>query len=1085
MTLLVSSSALAQLNLADHPPFLMVILDSSGSMSYVETELTTPLCSDDAAVAAAGNDPALARDASATYTFSRDMIAKEVLTGTFNTFWCRERQRPTGRFDEGYPVPWFTPEYSSQTVDGIIDVNRERVKFGFMAFDTNLLPEDDVTGNWSLGPSGQGVSGVSATTNLGGMNDQAPNGALVIPAPNDDPVSITDNNAAVQQQVLAAVPYGGTPIGPALSDVAWLFKNHGSLVAKTGGNQGDPYAACRPKNILLITDGRPNMGEGELGYDTSVEAAEKLYQAGYKTYVIGFNLDAGISTLVDDIANAGGTSKAHLATSAAELSTALSEILGLANPGLHSRTDTVFTNLTYSNSDLQYQVNTAYSSALRSDIDYAGHIEVTSYRCTEACQDAGGGAGACEVTQVHKLLQDRATPRNLQFAYDGKLYPFSKSSNELMDDDKNVFAIPTTGTLPNLAPNQDSYGVRRSKLTPVWDATEPAQRKAYREQLIELVSADSNSRRKNERLGGVWHSTPVIQTNLSSIDTRIASFQAYQAKIQNRPTVMFTQTHEGFIHAFLLSQPFGGTAANPGTPSGAKWLEEIWAIAPQHAVRRMKELGTKRLELTDGRMVLKDIRLARSNAATTAAQVSAEVDQWRSVLVAPYRQGGRGMIAIDVTNPYKPFVRWEIDNTRRCYLDSASIYTCKDAASGDENDYSNLGFTHGKPVVGTVFIDNPDGVGQIEVAAAFYGCGDAEGLVGDNVGKCFMVTRLDDGRKLKEFSNPKNNIVDNNTAPDNTLNALDFTVVGDPAAYNTFIGNFVTRLFVGDSGGQLWRIDTSAVDPDDWTMQFFFDIYKDLADEGVVDDGSISSQYRTPLKTAPSMSPLPQRGTLALSFGSGDLDYATDLSQIAVMYSLRETVTLDSAGSVGDVGASVNWRRVLNSGETLTSKPIIFGNITYFTSYQPNALDACNVGTGRIWGLDFLNGDADKKPIPKFELTDSSGDKKTAEYQELENSIPYGATIINRPSCAGTSGVGGAANAGALAGAPGSAGNSALNQAKPGKLELVVQTGSVGQTNGAATPKGSTTANINRFAKELTRPPVQVIGVSWGQVQSL
>ena len=268
-------------------------------------------------------------------------------------------------------------------------------------------------------------------------------------------------------------------------------------------------------------------------------------------------------------------------------------------------------------------------------------------------------------------------------------------------------------------------------------------------------------------------------------------------------------------------------------------------------------------------------------------------------------------------------------------------------------------------------------------------------------------------------------------------------------------------------------------------MQFFFDIYNDLAEEGVVDDGSIDSPYRTPLKSAPSMSPLPQRGTLALSFGSGDLDYATDLSQVAVMYSLRETVTLNGSGGVGDVGSSVNWRRVLNAGETLTSKPIIFGNITYFTSYQPNALDACNVGTGRIWGLDFLNGDVNQKPIPKFELIDATGDKKTVEYQELDNSIPYGATIVNRPSCSGTSGVGGAANSGALAGAPGSGSTSALNQAKPGKLELVVQTGSVGQTNAAATPKGSSAANINRFAKELSRPPVQVIGVSWGQVQSL
>jgi hypothetical protein len=344
-----------------------------------------------------------------------------------------------------------------------------------------------------------------------------------------------------------------------------------------------------------------------------------------------------------------------------------------------------------------------------------------------------------------------------------------------------------------------------------------------------------------------------------------------------------------------------------------------------------------------------------------------------------------------------------------------------------------------------------------------------------------MVTRLDDGRKIREFRNGNDSVSDNNPAANNVLDTLDFDIVGDPAVYNTFLGTFVTRLFVGDEGGQLWRIDVSSADPSQWKMSFFFDIYYEHAQAG------IDYALRGPIQAAPAMSPVPQRGQLALVFGSGDVDSTSSLSQWAIVYSIKEKLLVDpSSGALlpGSVSYEVNWKRQLNEGEFLSSSPIIYNNTAYFTSFQPDSTDACDGGIGRIWGLDFIQSSTGTTPVGKL---DGDGDPTTTgdtvEYIELVDSIPTGLSLISRPACSGNQGVDAATSGG---GSSAQGGSSALQASKPGVLELVVQTGSSGQTNSASAPAtGNATSQVRKFAQPIPRPSPQVISVSWGQIQNL
>ena len=1046
----VAAAKLPNTGFYDLKPVVFIVLDSSGSMAYTEQELVTPTCT-------LGDAP----EPDTTYGYSRDMIAKEVLTGTFNGFWCQERKRPLGRYDEDYPIPWLTPEFTSQSDDGVIDTNKERIKFGLATFDTLLSGAVDQTGGWSLGPDGSTFPGIGPV-NVGLQNDTAPFGRLIVPTGADDFQSIQDNNQLVQTEVLGTIPFGGTPISPSLMDTQWLFENHPRFTKKTVANtEGDPYALCRAKNVLLITDGRPTLGESDMSYPTSVTAAEKLFKNGNKVYVVGFNLEAGLSTIVDQIADAGGTTKAHIASTPAQLATALSAILGKATPGVHTRTDTVATNITNSDTDLQYQLNTAYSAAVTSDIDLRGYAEVTSYRCEEGCKDPGGGAGACELTEARTLL-DEQPARALYFTLDGRIYPLEKTEVAATPD---ALGIPTFGPLPVVVPTLVD-GVQTTSGASMGDASDPGVRLAFTKDLIDFLHGRTGSRREHERLGGIWHSTPAVQTNLENIEVPIPSFTAYKLQQASRPTMAYFATHEGFVHAIHLSQP------GPTSPAGTTWLQEMWAIAPQQAITRAYGLVSKLDVLMDGPLVVKDIRLAKTSASMS---VEDEAKLWRSVVVAPYRQGGRGIFAIDVTDPFKPFVRWEISNTRHCWRNDDSTYACKPFDDDDVHDYRNLGYTHGRPKVGSVFITNPDTNKAEEIAAVFYPCGD--GISGEpQSGKCFMVSRLDNGNKLREFKNGNDSVQDDNDAVGNVTDALDFDIVGDPAAYNTFVGTFVTRLFVGDEGGQLWRIDVSAKDPVDWRMQFFFDPFYDF------EKAPLASKDRSPLRDEPAMSPVPQRGQLVLVFGTGNLDYATDLTQKTIVYSIKEDLHI-SNGLSTKVTTAVNWKRELEGGENLTSKPIIYSNVAYFTSYEPDPSDACNGGTGRIWGLDFLAHDADGDAIGKF-LIDPNKPEAATEFIELADSIPYGISLISRPACAENSGIKDSVSNNAKL--PQNKQSSALKASKPGQTELVVQTGSTGKTSTSSLPaKGGSTPTVNKFHQALANPPKQVVSVGWGQIQNL
>ncbi|WP_437679843.1 hypothetical protein [Sorangium sp. So ce131] len=229
----------------------------------------------------------------------------------------------------------------TQPPTGLLDVYRDRIRFGLMTFDT--LPDAStgllggtpdhaggMEGMWSYFPEFQ-TGGFPARGNppdcavedveVGARNPAAPlwEGPLV-PFP-DFTAPITDvhtTNTRIQDALIATRPYGATPIAGMLSDARHYILGDGTTwQGRPLGPRDDPYIAggCRKTSIVLISDGEPNLdvrpscaqapGPGPEGTGCPYEEPHVIAHSlnsninpnrRVRTYTVGFGLSTEAGT---------------------------------------------------------------------------------------------------------------------------------------------------------------------------------------------------------------------------------------------------------------------------------------------------------------------------------------------------------------------------------------------------------------------------------------------------------------------------------------------------------------------------------------------------------------------------------------------------------------------------------------------------------------------------------------------------------------------------------------------------------------------------------------------------------------------
>ena len=1052
-------SALAKKPGVNPKPTVMLLLDSSTSMESsvdaLQKEAVPPVCHD-------------IRVDGFSYSRSRWAVAVETLTGSFYDYWCSYDDRLADISSEDYNAQpphveckGVAVDGAFQRVDGLIDIYRDQFKFGLMTFDPKVATTDDAAGGFSYGankPSGY---------NLGVRSENGLVGRLVSPPASDNVSDVRETNDIIQEQILGVRPYSGSPLAPALDDALYFFQNDVRVRPyDEPSEKGDPYYDCRSKSIIFITDGQPNLGEGVFGYPSSVAAAANLLAVGVTVYVVGFNLPGGTFPVLNEIAEAGGSDSAYIANSQAELTAALGQILVSIQGNQAASVNTVVTNRTLRSKDKQYHFNASYSGTMYTPMDQTGHLDQFVYRCDKSCAVEGsdGGASLCEVFSISGALADRVSERVVETQIDGLKVPFSISNSAVTAD---LLGIPTTGTLPQLDPYELPNGENLYSGIDLGEATDPTVREEYRQQLLRLVRGDEGSRRENVPLGAINHAQPVVQTNLFSLTAPIPSFIRYRNKeeVRTRPTVLFAGTHDGQMHAFRVDRLSSLSPTDYG--------QELWSFLPQHLLAKLNQLAAGTVYLMDGEPVTEEVRLFKESLDLSLEE---ETERWRSVLVSGYGQGGRGYFSLNVTLPQEYEFMWEISNTERCY-------NVPDASSGcvPSTDFARLGNTYSRPAIGSLFFEYDGGDVQERSVAIFGGGGEISGE--DESGRAVYVVDLQSGQLIREFCNSCGNVVDTNDVAQNN-EFLDCPMIGNVVAYDTFPGSNVTRAFIGDACGQLWRLNLAANDPEDWKLEFFHDAFDGL---------KLDHNKRRPIEFEPAAATSFSPGRLVIVYATGAADEALTPSQREHVYSVSEDWT--GEGFV----AKENWHIELEKNETLSTNVVIFNSVAYFGT-QISTKGLCAIGDARLWGIDF-DGESDNTVEDVVGAIDEDGDLLTpddlVEYITLADSELVGLQVTQRPTCfageedfepwlsdmkdgASTPGFG-SPYPGADSG---SSGGSFFGGGTGGSLELVVQTGAAGESSPEMSPPagGGVIETGSKSVKKLGAPSQSVFSTSWGMV---
>ncbi len=334
---LLASAAQAQSDVDRPLPNVLLLVDTSGSMESRAADNQLPVCN-------AGNS-------SATNEKSRWIDLVEVLTGSIDDYSCVAFDRSSPAFLAEYsmdgqpPYDWnyvnpyhrivsggciigpgelpsandpyafpshgvvtlpfsppstvsrpnsfagFTPCTGfQQAPDGVLDVFREKVRFGLMTFDTHVNPgtglngsnsrdtASGMAGTWSYFLNASPVVGRPAQCptdqpqEVGARNAAAPpwEGRMIaFGAPQAPSSELHLRNQRIQDVLLATRPYGATPIAGLLQDAKdflWHDTNPDPLdqsaVPADFGPARDPLTLlpeCRRNLVILLSDGEPNL----------------------------------------------------------------------------------------------------------------------------------------------------------------------------------------------------------------------------------------------------------------------------------------------------------------------------------------------------------------------------------------------------------------------------------------------------------------------------------------------------------------------------------------------------------------------------------------------------------------------------------------------------------------------------------------------------------------------------------------------------------------------------------------------------------------------------------------------------------
>ncbi|MDX1654250.1 MAG: PilC/PilY family type IV pilus protein, partial [Candidatus Competibacteraceae bacterium] len=426
--------------------------------------------------------------------------------------------------------------------------------------------------------------------------------------------------------------------------------------------------------------------------------------------------------------------------------------------------------------------------------------------------------------------------------------------------------------------------------------------------------------------GDVLHSRPAVIN--------------YNRGGEDKDVVVFYGANDGVFHAAL-----GGLEAGDG--------RELWGFVPSEFFPQLKTLWNND---TLGHPYFFDGSVAvltedRNEDGRLVAQ-----DGDRVHLFLTLRRGGRLLYALDVSEPERPRFLW-----KRSYRDTG---------------FGELGQSWSEPRVARINLNGSStevlifGLGYDPLAD------DLQPAAAATMGRGVMVVEAATGDPIWQ-AGPEPAGAQHNLTVAEMIYSIpsDIKVLnrdGDPQ-------RLADRAYVGDSGGNLWRLDLHDSNPANWTVSR-------LASLGGTTDG----EKRKFLFAPEVVYHRDDTGAFdALYIGSGDREHPFSISVADRFYMVKDrridpaapqepvvveedlydaTDNLVQMGTADqrqaaktELASKRGWYVRLREGEKVVGGVVVVAGSTFFSTHQPSLPDAnqCNsLGTARNYVLDFMDASA-------------------------------------------------------------------------------------------------------------------------------
>lgn len=386
-----------------------------------------------------------------------------------------------------------------------------------------------------------------------------------------------------------------------------------------------------------------------------------------------------------------------------------------------------------------------------------------------------------------------------------------------------------------------------------------------------------------------------VATNATTDD---GSYEQFVQNHINRKPAVYVGANDGMLHAFDASEQLNSATPPQVVPTASAGME-LFAYVPRAVYGNLGSLTQTNfsfLPTVDGTPVTRDVFFPTSKSAPASTTAG-----WHSILVGNLRNGGRGVYALDITDPTTVTesaagskVLWEFSSdtpapSSGCYSNYGS---CNPA---------DLGFTYGEPNIGRL----ATGRWVVLVSGGYFPNCNAGPY---NANNCPMpagaptagspavafsslfVLDAQTGAMIAELKTPTD-------LSGVTSYGLGSPVLGD---YNN--DQIDDVAFAGDLAGNLWRYDLSSGTVSNWTVTL---AYKP------------TTQGAQPITVMPRLFPDPATNRFIIVFGTGKYlgtnDNTTAISTQAI-YGIRDLANHGTVSGTSNLQPQTMAQATVTSG---------------------------------------------------------------------------------------------------------------------------------------------------------------------------